>query len=65
MLTLWVGTQVANWLADNVWLWLLIHDKALSLLQGIECFLLDTVYKIVTRGNVVDQANDLASGPNL
>lgn len=65
MLTLRVGTQVANWLSGNVWLWLLVHDEALSLLQSIERFLLDTVYKIVTCGDVMDQTNDLAGGPNL
>lgn len=65
MLALRVGTQVANWLPDNVWLWLLVNDQTLSLLQSIERFLLDAVYKVVTCGNVVDQADDLAGGPYL
>ena len=65
MLTLRVGAQVAEWLSDNIWLWLLIHDEALSLLQSIERFLLDAVNKIMTCGNVMDQANDLAGGPDL
>ena len=65
MLALRVGTQVADRLSGSVWLWLLIYDKALSLLQSIKRFLLDAVYKIVTCGNVVDQADDLAGGPYL
>ena len=65
MLALRVGTQVANGLSGSVWLWLLIHDKTLSLLQSIKRLLLNTVYKIVTRGNVMNQANDLAGGPDL
>lgn len=65
MLALRVGTQVAKGFSNHVWLGLLIHDKALSLLQSIKRFLLNAVYKIVTCGDVVDQANDLAGGPDL
>lgn len=65
MLALRVGTQVADRLSGSVWLWLLIYDEALSLLQSVKSFLLDTVHKIVTCGNVVNKANDLAGGPNL
>jgi hypothetical protein len=65
VLTLGVGTQVANWLSNNVRLWLLIHDQALGLLQCVERFLLDAVYKIVAGGNVVNQTNDLAGSPDL
>jgi hypothetical protein len=65
VLALRIRTQVADWLSNNVWLWLLVHDEALSLLQSVKRFLLDTVYEVVTCGNVVDQADDLAGGPDL
>jgi len=65
MLALRISTQVADWLPDNIWLWLLVHDQALGLLESIKRFLLDAVYEIVTCGNVVNQADDLAGGPDL
>jgi hypothetical protein len=65
VLTLWVGILVADRLSDDVWFRLLIHNEALGLLQSVERFLLDTVYKVMTCGNIVDETDDLAGGPDL
>lgn len=65
MLALRISAQVADWLANNIWLWLLVHNKALSLLERAKGFLLDAVYEVVARGNIMNEADDLAGGPDL
>jgi hypothetical protein len=57
--------QVSHWLSDDIGLWLLVDDEALRFLQSVERFLLDAVHEVVACGDVVDQADDLAGGPDL
>ena len=65
MLALRVSTKVANWLSNNIWFGLLVHNETLSFFQSVKRFLLNTVYEVVTCGNIVDEADDLAGGPDL
>ena len=65
VLALRISARVADWPAYNIRLRLLIDHQALSLSQRIEGLLLDAVHQVVARGDVVDQADDLASCPDL
>lgn len=65
VLALRIGARVADWPAYNIRLRLLIDHQALSLGQRVQSLLLDTVHQVVARGDVVDQADDLAGCPNL
>ena len=65
MLALWVGSLITDGFAGNVWLGLFVDDEALGLLESVESFLLNAVYKIVACGNIVDEADDLTGSPDL
>jgi hypothetical protein len=65
LLALRIRFQVSHGLSNDIGLWLLVDDEALRFLQSVERFLLDAVHEVVACGDVVDQADDLAGGPDL
>lgn len=65
MLALRVRGGIFHGSAGNLRLGLLVDDEPLRLGQSVQGLALDAVHQVVARGDVVDQADDLAGGPDL
>lgn len=65
MLALRIGGGISHGSADNLRFGLLIDDQPLRFGQSFQGLALDAVHQVVARGDVVDQADDLAGGPDL
>lgn len=65
VLALGIGPRVLYALARNPVCVDIIDDEGRSLVQRLDSFLFDSLDELVAGGDIVDEANDLPSCPNL
>lgn len=65
VLTLWIRTRVAQRLPGDLGRWLLVYNQTTRLRQRFDSFALDSADEVVACRDVMNEADDLACGPDL